>query len=1156
MVVGPGARRSPTNLGLSGLGGTVRVVAAVAAAELRTRRLVRTWLFGALALVLILGSHALVALEHGRYFGGGVFVDVYTPRFSISWLGAVWLWLFLVAAVFLAFDTRPRDLRERVAGVLDSKPVSNGILLGGRLVGLVLTAWLPLVAALALIQLAGVVGEAVHAASGEGEPNYAWMLAVPIEPVSLAAFLSIDALPALALTVAVVLFLASSMRNRLLTVVVALSLIALHVVLLGLLPAYLLPAASLVASHAEFGSDIVPRFADWQVFLQRASLLLFAGGFLALAAAADPRRDDGSPGRRIGGGVLLLALGALGVGTVAMDGVGELRQRDQWLAVHESVDTDGLADVERISGTVRIDPGEALELDLELRVRAADVALEHLVFSFNPGLRLADVAVDGGDAPFQHADGLLTVHLAEPLAPGSEAVLALRAAGVPDGAFAHLDTAVDWRRLNATNPLLLLGTHASIFESGYVALPPDLHWLPVVGPNVEDPTRGRDFHHVDLTVEVPEDWLVAGPGLRQPTALESRFRFAPDAVVPGVGLFAAAFERRAVEVAGVEFELLVVAEHQRNMRLLAGAEEAIVEWLGDRLDEAERYGLSYPYAGFSAVEVPGRFRSYAGGWRLDTALFPPGVMLLRETGLPLARLEHIFHSPNYSFGRQGDENSRKAGVLRMVTGWTPTGGTHHHAVRNLVSFQTGAVGPGATVLDLICQRLVSRLVWRERLVIGGKEISTGDFSAHRFDMRTRWGVGFGPMIDRRLGGPNPHAQRATSNRPPVWEAAEHSALMDIEDSGLDARLAVDVLSLKGSALVDSIVGAVRSARTGELVGELVRRHRGGHFDLEDLLRLGKELDTNIPSVAVDWLTAPGMPGFLVSEVSVVRVGDDDQGKPLHQLLVHVRNDEPTPGLISLGMPRGSGYSEGEVIPIPAQSSVEIGRVLDAPPREVWLKPYLSMNRNLVRLSVAAGDPEEVVDRLPFYGERPSEWRPPVDGSIVVDDLDPGFSVQSAVPERRWFKRRTPHGMALDQGLPEFQYSTPGWSRQELPTGHGKYRRTAARAWQGEGELLATFAATLPAKGRWRLDYHVPELGRLSPFMFAFGPSDSLGNYDIRVVANGEATVVEFDADEATQGWNKLGEFELEAGQVLVEVSDLTTGQVVVADAIRWQPVTH
>ena len=64
----------------------------------------------------------------------------------------------------------------------------------------------------------------------------------------------------------------------------------------------------------------------------------------------------------------------------------------------------------------------------------------------------------------------------------------------------------------------------------------------------------------------------------------------------------------------------------------------------------------------------------------------------------------------------------------------------------------------------------------------------------------------------------------------------------------------------------------------------------------------------------------------------------------------------------------------------------------------------------------------------------------------------------------------------------------------------------------------------------------------------------MGNYDIKVVANGSTTAVEFDADEAAKGWNKLGEFDLDAREVLVEVSDLTTGLIVVADAIRWVPI--
>lgn len=1132
---------------------SIREVVSVAAAELRSRRLVRTWLFAVLAVVAVLASHALVALAHARHFGGGVLVDVYTPRFAVSWLGAVWLWLFLVAAVFLAFDTRLRDQRERVVDVLDTRRISNVELLGGRLAGVVLTLWLPLVAATCLIQLAGLASQAVQGIGG-GEPVVLWSMSAVIEPVSLAGFLLMDALPALALMVAIVLFLASSLNNRLLTVFIALTLVGLHIAALGMLPVYLVPAASLVANHAEFASDIVPRFADGQVLGQRASLLLFAGGFLAFAAATDPRHDDGSPRRRIGVGMVLLVLGAAGVASVALDGMDELRARERWLAAHEAVETNGLPDVQSISGHVRIDPGKALDLDLDLRVSPPGVATDRLVFSFNPGLGVSEITVEGRAATFSHQDGLLTVDLVATDLKGSEVAIGVKAVGVPDPAFAYLDSAVDWRRLNSGNPLLLLGTDAAIFESEYVALVPDSHWLPTAGPNIEDLDRGSDFHDIDLTVQAPDGWLVAAPGRRRDTP--AGFRFAPNAPVPGVGMFAAPFQRRAVEVGGVEFELLVTRRHLHNVHLFAAAQEGLVEWLGQRLDDVERLGLSYPYGAFSVVEVPARFRSYAGGWRLDTALFPPGMMLMRETGFPLARLDGMLHNRRYSFGPDSDDAGRKVGVLRMVSGWTRTGGTYHHAARNLVAFQTGATGRGAEALDLVSRELTTKLVLPDFFVQDGRERSPTDFSGHQFDLRSRLGVGFGPLVGRLLGGPYPDAMQATSNRPPVWEAAQGTALVDIADSDLDARLAVDTLSLKGGALVKSIIDASGRSEASRFLAELLDRHRGANYELRDLLDLGRELETDVPSMAERWLTASGMPGFLASDVTVVRIADDDQGGPRYQLLLHVRNGEPTPGVIGLVIP--PAFGPGELVRIPGRSAVEIGRVLAAPPREVWLQPYLSLNRRLSQLTVADVDSASTVDQPPFVGARPSDWRPKAEEAIVVDDLDSGFSVHALDSERRWFADPPgpPEDAVLDQGLPEFRRTpTAWWTRQELPTAHGRYRRTAARAWQGEGQLRATFAATLPTTGRWRLEFHVPDLGRVSPFMFV-AARDGLGEHHLELVdANGGVTEIGFDPTEGVNGWNRLGDFELDAGDVRVEVTDRTTGFAVVADAIRWTPVS-
>ena len=65
----------------------------------------------------------------------------------------------------------------------------------------------------------------------------------------------------------------------------------------------------------------------------------------------------------------------------------------------------------------------------------------------------------------------------------------------------------------------------------------------------------------------------------------------------------------------------------------------------------------------------------------------------------------------------------------------------------------------------------------------------------------------------------------------------------------------------------------------------------------------------------------------------------------------------------------------------------------------------------------------------------------------------------------------------------------------------------------------------------------------------------MGTIDLEIVAPERRTPVNFDASIAVPGWNDVGKFELPAGPVTVVASDATTGDIVVADAIRWVPVS-
>ena len=60
---------------------------------------------------------------------------------------------------------------------------------------------------------------------------------------------------------------------------------------------------------------------------------------------------------------------------------------------------------------------------------------------------------------------------------------------------------------------------------------------------------------------------------------------------------------------------------------------------------------------------------------------------------------------------------------------------------------------------------------------------------------------------------------------------------------------------------------------------------------------------------------------------------------------------------------------------------------------------------------------------------------------------------------------------------------------------------------------------------------------------------------MRLVLGDTETRVDFDADAAEPGWNKLGQFEVGPHRAArLEVTTQTSGEMVIADAVRWTKV--
>ena len=1157
-------------------------VLAVAIAEMRSaRRLARTWIFAVLSLLVASIAFGYFSVIHGMASGYSATAGFVGARFLISAMGFYLLWILLLGMIFLAFDLRSRDTRERVAEVLDARPLSNLELLVGRLLGLVVVGWVPVLVLALLVQSFGFIALGTDLWFGE-----------PLESGSLTAFVFAETLPSLILWCALVMLLTVVLRNRLVTALVALVLIATPLVVLTLMPAYMAPFLTFVATPSQFPSDILSITTTGltpETVAHRLALLLVAGGFVLWAAALYPRRDGASRPVQLGAGTALVVVGFAVVAALLVGAGSGLRDREAWLEAHEVHRDATHADLIAMSGTVQVDPGSNLAIDVELTFAAPPGAPSELVFSLNPGIELEEVLLDGAPVAHRHELGLLLVEPPAPLRAGSEHALQVVAAGVPNAWFGHLDSVVEpWRQTGQDNQIAVLGTESLVFADRYAALLPSARWLPYPGGNVTPTVHGthrRDYFDLDLTVETPDGWLVGGPGLREQLA-EGRFRFRPPAPVPEFALAVGRFERRATEVAGITLELLLHEDHTRNLAVFEEAGDALTERLTEIFEEAAGMGLPYPYRGFSLVEAPTSLRSYGGGWRMDTVLAQPGLMLMRETSWPTARFEFWFEilSSREELEAEhegGVPEAKVRGLERFFENDLGGGNIFMGVARNFLGFQTVAAGPGAPALDFVAETLLMRLL----------SDRDGHFSAHVFASADSFGSVMAQTMTTLFGGEGEDSivdsvATAASDQPSVWDRALGAPLSEL-DVWEDPAKAFNVITLKGRAIATVLLDGLGREGAAATLAELRRRHAGGTFTAEDFRAAAAASGADITSLLGNWLDDAAMPGFLASDVSVARLKDDDLGKPRYQIRLIVQNGEPAPGLARIrfstrqSMEEEANWIAGDPMRIPGNSAVEVGLIAGGVPQALELEPYLSLNRDRVALTLPEVDQENTVDDEPFVGTRPLQGPLPVADprEIIVDDLDPGFTVASTEAEGDGvrvggglqFSMDFGPDADVDQGLPTYQSFTAaptGFSRQTASSAWGRYRHTIARATTGQGNHAATFAAELPESGRWRLAYHLPAMSggnsvsaraaRGAVVVTAStGGSGAYfgrqGTYDIALESAGESQEVEFDASVAESGWNDLGEFELQAGEVRVKVTNSTSGRTVVADAIRWTP---
>jgi hypothetical protein len=246
-----------------------------------TRRLARYWVFLSIAYLFGVGGYVYYSVLHALFSSLSASVGMIGPRYLISAIALYYLTGFVLGIVFLGFDVRARDIREGIVEVLDARPLTNLELVTGRFVALFLSAWIPIVVLVLLIETLGVLLPLL------GSP-----IGATVEPLSLVTFAIFMAVPGLAFAIGLVFVITLLVRHRLIAALLAIAAIVGLYWGMFTVPGTVAPYFDFLGvGQAAFPSDFVPGLLLPGGWLQRGGFLAIAFGLVGIAAAIHPRLD-------------------------------------------------------------------------------------------------------------------------------------------------------------------------------------------------------------------------------------------------------------------------------------------------------------------------------------------------------------------------------------------------------------------------------------------------------------------------------------------------------------------------------------------------------------------------------------------------------------------------------------------------------------------------------------------------------------------------------------------------------------------------------------------------------------------------------------------------------------------------------------------------
>ncbi|MBV5313302.1 MAG: hypothetical protein JZU47_08405 [Prolixibacteraceae bacterium] len=778
-------------------------------------------------------------------------------------------------------------------------------------------------------------------------------------------------------------------------------------------------------------------------------------------------------------------------------------------------------------------------------------AVNHFVFSLNPGLTVNKVSVNGQETSVKRELHLVEFSGTE-LEPGESADLEFTYSGGLNEAASYLD--VDDKTLQKPYQAFMfkIDKRSGIVSPEFVLLTRECNWYPIAGTSFGTKSKQwmqKQFSSFDISVKTKPGLTAISQG--KPEQIEGTFHFANKTNLPQISLVIGNYTQKTDTIDGLEFNLYHHPNHDYFTKFFEPVKDTIPDLIATALKDYERkIDMYYPFQRFTLVEVPAQFYSYPRTLMGEREQVQPETILFPEKGLLIGEADFngsVKRMERWGGGGRGNEAQTTPEEKKV------------QAFNSFLSLFTQESGrpnfnrsQGEVQVEEKANALYAfPLFYNHAYFVQSDKWPIADRIFESYLKKSSQSGAMGWMRDMQGMTENEQANLALQD----------FSFAELLNDTTKAKIIDNVIQQKGQSLFSIIKRRTGDVAFDDFMFEFLKSIKFKGTTIEDFnTRIQTQFSADLMPFMDNWFNSKNLPGYLIGGVDAVNVLDGDRLKTMVKF--KISNTETTEGIVIVQFRLGGGGGPGrgrfmmggdaetidKLISLEGKQTKEVSFLLDGTPRGLTINTLTSRNIPS-EIRVQLENIEEDTKATPFEGEKISEVavRLAEDGEFISDDEDSTFKFSQTTEYSLLQKLLLKEDLTKEKYVGFNTWRAPRtWKATTNSSFFGEFIRSAHFIRSGDGSKKASWNIPIKGDGTYEVFSHIikqNQRGRRDN-------QDQGGEYTYTIYHNGEKEEVVIDLKTIDNGWNSLGSFYFSGDSAKVELGNKSSAQVVVADAIK------